>query len=48
MTLMEVIQKLSQHVTFVMFDYAAARIAFDIVWDNERSTQANTEIMSTA
>jgi len=33
MTSMEVTQKLNQSVTFVTFDYAAARIAFDIVWD---------------
>jgi len=30
---MEATQKVQQQVTFVTFDYAAARIAFDIVWD---------------
>jgi len=33
MTSMEVTQKFNQQFTFVTFDYAAARIAFDIVWD---------------
>jgi len=32
MTSMKVTQKLNQPVTFVTFDYAAAIIAFDIVW----------------
>ena len=30
---MEATQKVQQQVTFVTFDYAAARIAFDIMWD---------------
>ena len=34
LTSMEISQKLKQRYTFVTFDLAAAKITYDVIWDN--------------